>query len=87
MMIINNYKLIGLDLFNDDKFITMIVITAASIASGTARIIWGYFYDKTGFHISFVINLTLQSLIILVYILLPTSKLLFTIIVAVAFFC
>ena len=53
MMIINNYKQIGLDLFNDDKFITMVVVTAAAIASGIARIIWGYFYDKTGYHISF----------------------------------
>ena len=53
MMIINNYKLIGLNLFNDDKFITMVVVTAAAIASGIARIIWGYFYDKTGYNRSF----------------------------------
>ena len=37
----------------------MIVVTASAIASGIARIIWGYFYDAVGFHKSFLINLSL----------------------------
>lgn len=57
MMIINYYKLLSLDLHNDDKFIANIVVTCSSIANGLARVTWGFIYDKIGFHYSFLTNL------------------------------
>ena len=59
MMIINYYKLLSLDLHNDDKFIANIVVTSSSIANGFARVAWGVIYDKIGFHFSFLIDLIL----------------------------
>ena len=67
MMIINNYKIFSLDYHNDDKYLTNVVVTASSIANGLARIVWGFIYDKIGFHFSFFINLIFQLMIILLF--------------------
>ena len=73
MMIINNYKLFSLDLHNDDKFITVTVVSATSIANGFARVAWGFSYDKIGFHFSFLINQLIQLIVILLYFVLSPS--------------
>ena len=43
MTLINHYRLFSLELHNDDKFLTNIVVTSTSVANGFSRIIWGFF--------------------------------------------
>ena len=43
--IISNYFLIGKTLSYDDDFLTLVVGNLSSLANGTFRILFGYFYD------------------------------------------
>ena len=50
---LNNYqKSFGQIYIHDDTFFVFIS-TGASFCNGTARIIWGYVYDKTGFKVRY----------------------------------
>ena len=73
MMIISNYKIFSIDLHNDDKYLTNIVVTAASLSNGFARVAWGIIYDKIGFHLSYFSNLIMQLIIIMLFSILAPN--------------
>jgi len=73
-------------LHNDDKFITITVVSATSIANAIARVAWGLSYDKLGFNFSFISNIIIQLIIITLYFFLAPFKLGFAIILVFVFF-
>jgi sugar phosphate permease len=61
MLMANCYKIYGLSIGLDDKFLT-IAGSTASVANGCSRALWAMLLDKTSFRFVLMINMVIQMI-------------------------